>query len=109
MRLSICISVFLIMSLAGCAQTGLRDVPSHVENIIRLHIEGEVLSDADKTKPLSQVIVKVSDSSGETKEYLTDSSGEVSFTVNAPTKVKRSYVTYSLPHIKIEFSTFAPS
>jgi len=103
MRFSICITMFFIMILAGCAQTGLREVPPHVENIIRLHIEGEVLSGTDKTRPLSQVVVKVSGSSGETEEYITDSSGEVSITMIAPTKVHLSNITYSLPPIEIEF------
>jgi hypothetical protein len=94
--------MFFILILTGCALTGLKEVPPYVENIISLHIEGEVLSSTDKTRPLSQVEVRVSDSSGETKEYLTDSNGNVSFTMITPTKLHLSSVLYSSTLEEIE-------
>lgn len=104
MRLIICISMLFAMGLVGCAATGLREVPTHIEYDVILHVKGSLVSDKSESRPLAGAVVKVTGPNGEVKEYLTSNDGGVSFSISAPTEVHGSSVTHR-PQIKeIEIS-----
>lgn len=97
MRFAFYIVVFFITGLMGCAATGIRDVPTHIRLNYIFHVKGKLISDSDKNRPLKGAVVEFIDKKGESKKYLTDSNGRVSFTDNVPTEVHTSSVTFEIP------------
>lgn len=104
MRFAAYIVIFLMSGLLGCAATGLREVPDSVVCGVRLHVDGKLLSDSNKTHPLEGAVVKVINTNGEVREYLTDNNGSANFSITVPTTVHTSSVTYELPIEVIEIS-----